>query len=184
MATQPLLVSDSESIKSASDEENFLSPEPLFSGSMQQANLDLYPSGGSVISLSIGTLSGSYHSCGVDLTGEIVCWGSNQYGQLGLGQASVSVRIPTKLNNVGVTGNGLSVSAGDDYTCAVYSNGEGYCMGAGQYGVLGDGTSDNQALPTLLPMPNGVQLVDVATATLHAGGLTLSNGVDCWGDGG
>jgi hypothetical protein len=64
------------------------------------------------------------------------CWGSNSWGQLGVGD-TMPRASPTPV------AGGLqfkSISPGDLVTCAVTLDGTGYCWGAGSSGAIGDGS--------------------------------------------
>lgn len=80
--------------------------------------------------------SGTSHTCAVSSTGSVMCWGANDQGQLGLGSTSVK-ELPTLVSfDEDVTI--LSVSAGDEHTCATTSSGEVYCWGSGNHKQLGE----------------------------------------------
>ena len=80
--------------------------------------------------------SGTSHTCAVSSTGSVMCWGANDQGQLGLGYTSVK-ELPTFISfDEDVTI--LSVSAGDEHTCAVSSDGEVFCWGSGSDKQLGE----------------------------------------------
>ena len=80
--------------------------------------------------------SGTSHTCAVSSNGSVMCWGANDQGQLGLGFTSVE-ELPTFVSfDEDVTI--LSVSAGDEHTCATTSNGEVYCWGSGSDKQLGE----------------------------------------------
>jgi alpha-tubulin suppressor-like RCC1 family protein len=80
------------------------------------------------------TLSlGSRHSCALNQAGDVVCWGSNQYGQLGRGAANLEgepgrAKLPSKMS---------AVAAGKAHTCAVTVDGAVFCWGLGSAGQLG-----------------------------------------------
>jgi alpha-tubulin suppressor-like RCC1 family protein len=87
------------------------------------------------------------HACGLTLTGEAYCWGSNEDGQLGNG-SKTSSNVP-----VAVTG-GLrfaSIRAGHFHTCAVSIDGQIYCWGATEWRGMGTGTTSGSTRPVLLP---------------------------------
>jgi alpha-tubulin suppressor-like RCC1 family protein len=88
---------------------------------------------------------GDGHTCGRRGSGQIVCWGANNYGQLGTGTTTPSL-VPVA--TVGLTATGLS--AGREHTCAVVANATLRCWGVNGSGQLGNGTSANALLPTLV----------------------------------
>ena len=56
--------------------------------------------------------AGHYHSCGIDESGSVLCWGQNDYGQ---------TDAPS--------GEFVSVSAGSYHSCAVDTDGVAHCWG-------------------------------------------------------
>jgi alpha-tubulin suppressor-like RCC1 family protein len=77
---------------------------------------------------------GSEYACGVTTTGQGYCWGSNNNGKLGAGQATIDSSTP-----VAVAG-GLafrSISAGFSHACGVTTSDAVYCWGANGSGQLG-----------------------------------------------
>jgi alpha-tubulin suppressor-like RCC1 family protein len=105
--------------------------------------------------LTFATISaGDGHTCGVTLNGEAYCWGFNAYGQLGDGTTTNQI-VPTR-----VTGGHkfAMVSAGPivpflGHTCGVTTSGEVYCWGDNFGGELGDGTTTQHLVPTLVNFP-------------------------------
>ena len=86
------------------------------------------------------------HTCAIGSNGEGYCWGYNYYGRLGNGgtsQSTTPVLVSQGERSTGVTFS--SISAGSDYTCAIGSDGEGYCWGYNRNGQLGDGSSGTNA---------------------------------------
>jgi alpha-tubulin suppressor-like RCC1 family protein len=90
---------------------------------------------------------GANHSCAVlnNASGNVQCWGRNEYGQLGIGsQANSSV----PQNVYGLT-QATTASGGDWHTCAIVGGGAVYCWGDNTFGQLGDGNGQDGALSTV-----------------------------------
>jgi len=121
--------------------------------------------------------AGRDHMCAVLVSGSVKCWGSNQYGQLGLGDTSQSVSSPTLAP--GLT-DVASLVAGWYHTCALLVSGSVKCWGYNYHGQLGLGyTSESVSSPTLVP-----GLTDVASLVAsfnNACALLVSGSVKCWG---
>jgi alpha-tubulin suppressor-like RCC1 family protein len=67
---------------------------------------------------------GQDHACGVTASGQAYCWGSNWYGQLGIGSRADEAPIPTAV----VGGHVFrSIVTGSNQTCALMETGEAYC---------------------------------------------------------
>lgn len=86
---------------------------------------------------------GQYHSCALLESGQVVCWGDNEYGQLGLGNTVNMGDNETALEaaNLGPDTKALQIGAGDDHTCALLDTGSVRCWGANYYGQLGLGNT-------------------------------------------
>src|SRR5262249_42794672 len=73
------------------------------------------------------------HRCVVDDSGGVLCWGTNQHGQLGDG-STIDRTEPVAV--VGLSSAVASVSIGDHHTCAVTVSGNALCWGANDTGQL------------------------------------------------
>lgn len=110
---------------------------------------------GSGIVLSVST-SGD-HTCAIITAvvsidnNSLVCWGNNEYGQLGTGSAGGYESEPSLLSGIS---NVTAVTTGVDYTCATTTGSKVYCWGANLSGQLGVGYySEIEPSPQLVPGP-------------------------------
>lgn len=97
--------------------------------------------------------AGKAHACAIDRnTGQLYCWGSNQFGQLGLGNQTLQTcasNIPCQPFPAPVSQGVVftSVSAGQDFTCALDNSNNAYCWGHNNVGQLGNGTMTDSNVP-------------------------------------
>ncbi|HEV8254093.1 MAG TPA: hypothetical protein VGQ78_05020, partial [Vicinamibacteria bacterium] len=77
------------------------------------------------------------HSCGAKSNGEVFCWGSNVYGQLGDGTTTTR---PSPVKVAGAV-SFISVSTGENHTCARSNAGTAYCWGRNDLAELGLGSA-------------------------------------------
>ncbi len=96
--------------------------------------------------------AGKWHSLALGSDGYVYAWGSNQHGQLGNNTATnssvpVRVRDPASPTDPNKGLKAIQVSAGDDHSLALDSNGYAYAWGENIYGQLGDGTTDDSNVP-------------------------------------
>jgi alpha-tubulin suppressor-like RCC1 family protein len=93
---------------------------------------------------------GFHHTC-VVIDEEVLCWGRNERGQLGQGNA-VQVGDDEPANAIGSFGFGLpitEVDAGGQFTCALLDEREVVCWGTGAEGQLGQGNTLNIGISEL-----------------------------------
>lgn len=115
---------------------------------------------------------GAYHSCAVSSQQGLMCWGLNNYGQLGLGTRSATNKASVVLS----ISNVVDVATRTIHTCAI-SVTVLYCWGRNRAGQLGTGNQVDSYTPAQIL--SGVDAVGVGTA--HTCAITSGN-VSCWGN--
>ncbi|MBD63732.1 MAG: hypothetical protein CME62_00870 [Halobacteriovoraceae bacterium] len=131
------------------------------------------------LSNNIKTISSGYsHSCAVDSSGTVTCWGFNAEGQLGNNSTTDS--------NIAVSVSGLAsgvkyVVTGSVHSCALLTTGAVKCWGDNSYGQLGDGTNTDSLVPVdVSGLSSGVDYI-FSTRAYHTCALLSNGGVKCWG---
>ncbi|MCA8838199.1 MAG: hypothetical protein K8963_10155, partial [Proteobacteria bacterium] len=84
------------------------------------------------------------HTCAINTTGELYCWGRGVSGQLGLDN-TFARNTPAQ---VGTATNWSQISAGASHTCATNATGRLHCWGSNLNGRLGLGNEIGQTTPT------------------------------------
>lgn len=141
---------------------------------------------------------GDEHTCTILTTGELKCWGSNDDGQLGLGDVNArgdeSGEMGDNLSTVNL-GSGQTtnqVSGGIGHTCALLENDEVKCWGANEQGELGLGDTQKRG-DEAGEMGDNLPEVNLGTdrtaSEITVGGsqscAILDNGeLKCWGSNG
>jgi len=122
---------------------------------------------------------GGYHSCVMlSVSGNVVCWGANDKGQLGLGD-TVSYSTPASEASVTISGV-LDIACGYEFTCAVLSYGVIACWGSNDAGQIGANVVDEIVIwPT--PFYDLSDVVSVFAGSKHACAIDNSNALYCWG---
>ncbi|MFH1173689.1 MAG: LamG-like jellyroll fold domain-containing protein, partial [archaeon] len=89
---------------------------------------------------------GGNHACGIRANdSQVLCWGSNYYGQLGNGSAGGNLSQPTEIPNA----TQYVTAGGSFHMCGIGVDSHVYCWGRNQYGQLGNGsTGGNVLTPT------------------------------------
>jgi alpha-tubulin suppressor-like RCC1 family protein len=131
--------------------------------------------------------TGTNHTCAVVTGGAVRCWGSNQFGQLGVSLGTTSSSTP--LTVPGVVAERVVV--GDAHTCVIVQSDQSVrCWGLGTSGQLGNGTTVDSAVPVTVVRATlagdvpatGLQSLDAGG--FHNCGVTREGSVDlglCWG---
>ncbi|MAG36986.1 MAG: hypothetical protein CL878_12190, partial [Dehalococcoidia bacterium] len=121
--------------------------------------------------------AGDVHTCALADDGTGYCWGDNFNGQLGDGATTDQTTPAPVTMPLGVTLT--TISAGDQYTCAVADDGTAYCWGYNFNGQLGDGTFDQRTVPTAVS--GGLNLTAIIAADDHTCALASDGAAYCWG---
>lgn len=127
-----------------------------------------------------GNVPAFNQTCAMTSLGGIKCWGNNGQGQLGNGNNN-NQTTPTDV--VGLTSGVLSVSTGNEFTCAVVTDGTVKCWGSNTKGQLGDGTTNNSLTPITVGGLSGNTIAITAGDGFACALQSQNNGnVMCWGD--
>lgn len=94
----------------------------------------------------VGVSAGIAHSCAIESTGDIHCWGSNSHGQIGDG-TTVDQPSAKKL----VTSGFKTILTGGSFSCGVALDNKAWCWGRNLHGNLGLGDTVDRLTPTMLP---------------------------------
>jgi alpha-tubulin suppressor-like RCC1 family protein len=127
--------------------------------------------------------TGGRTTCGVSVTGEAYCWGSNGDGSLGVGSGSTGSFVPVK---VATTQRFVDIAVGFQFACALNGGGDLYCWGAQSWNggvTAGGATGAITFTPTLLAGGRGYVAL-APGGTLGGCALTTNGTAECWGTGG
>lgn len=122
--------------------------------------------------------AGGNHTCALTDAGAVLCWGSNELGQLGDGTTDDRY-TPTQVSGLesGVT----AISTSDMGSCALTTLGAVFCWG---WGVsVGDGIETHTArtVPTqVYGLTSGIKAI--ASGWYHSCAISLQGTVSCWGN--
>lgn len=145
----------------------------------------------------VAVSTGGTFACALLQNGDVQCWGSNTYGQLGNPGTGSSSSTPVTVSQFGSVSQ---IAAGNTHVCAVVPKGQLgaglWCWGDNTEDQLGEGDVNSGSLPMQQPNPslatqvsgctsgcpppvqvNGVACGNKFTCVIVAGGTT-----ECWGD--
>ncbi len=120
------------------------------------------------------------HTCALSPGGDVHCFGSNYFGELGDGSI-VNAKKPVKAAVSGVK----SIATGAEVSCAVLAGGSVSCWGLNDQGQLGQGDADK----LIHPAPVAVRSLSGPAKSIAASSVTgavcaaLEDGsTQCWGE--
>jgi alpha-tubulin suppressor-like RCC1 family protein len=125
-------------------------------------------------------VAGGFHTCGLTGAGKAYCWGDNLNGQVGDGTTETLRTEPVAVaTNLSFT----TITAGAVHSCALISDGAGYCWGENSSAELGEGTATTTAQPTPTAMIGSLRFASLSVGSWnhHTCGLTAGGAAYCWG---
>ncbi len=145
--------------------------------------------GGDVIEAQQVAISQT-HACALSSEATISCWGSNEWGALGL-------NIPARFSDARVVESlfdATTVAAGYDHSCATSASGELRCWGSNTQGQRGWLSTEEPSIyhprwawfpEELSPQPNEVPSLSATNAVFADGWRSCASEIDgsvvCWG---
>ena len=134
--------------------------------------------------------TGDSFSCALSAGGGVLCWGSNNHGQLGNGDSSVT-KTDHPVAVVDGAGNALAgivqIDAESNHSCAVTGEGGVLCWGSNDQGKLGFNSANANSDHAVAVVDGDgsttalTGIVQVATGSLLTCAMTDEGGVLCWG---
>jgi alpha-tubulin suppressor-like RCC1 family protein len=106
----------------------------------------------------------------------LLCWGFNNYGEIGLGMAGTAVRTPTASPTIA---GAKQVGWGNGHGIALMTDGSVKTWGTNASGQLGDGSTTVNYSPTTIAALANISAV--ATGFLHNCVIMADASLKCWG---
>lgn len=128
------------------------------------------------VSLSINN-EGSF-SAALDVTGDAYVWGSNQFGQTGIGLSNGAVSSPTAVLG---SHKFKQLSAGSAHCLAIDNLGNLWAWGRNIFGTLGNGNTTDVSTP--VQSTTGMKWIYVLASTNTSYGITADGTLWSWGRG-
>jgi alpha-tubulin suppressor-like RCC1 family protein len=136
-----------------------------------------------VVGLSSGITkiaAGDYHTCALNSSGGVKCWGTNGSGELGFPRVSnypnANLQFPPT-DVVGLNATVIDIAARGSRTCALTNEGSVKCWGVTSYDSAVPASSDTPV--NIDGLPNDI--VAISVGGNHSCALSGSGRVMCWG---
>ncbi len=123
--------------------------------------------------------AGWAHTLILDDNGQAWAAGNNQFGQLGDGSDSNKDALTKVSMPDGVSFE--SVSAGGRHSLALDTAGHVWAWGNGEYGQLGNVTTESASRPVSVNLPEGITIIAIASRAGHSLALDTDGFVWAWG---
>jgi len=127
-------------------------------------------------------VAGQSHTCALRNDGAVFCWGRNVNGQLG-DNSTTQRNVPTQVNGLGASSGVVSLSAGNNHTCALKSDHSVVCWGANDSGQLGDSSITQRTTPATALSAASSTAVALSAGGRHTCVANFDGTAQCWGDG-
>lgn len=153
---------------------------------------DMSPSKVPNLNNMVKVVNGKTHSLALKSDGTVWAWGSNYYGELGIDSLGGSSNFPQQVK--GPNGNGFlqnvkEITAGNNFSVAVKSDGTVWIWGANWNGARGTGVGINQnthlSTPTQVKESSTTYITNVKTVSAgdnHSLALKDDGTVYAWGN--
>lgn len=125
---------------------------------------------------AVDIATGGEHTCLATRDGSVECWGSNEYGQLGVEPTAEVRRYVTQVDGLSEV---TQLAAGEYHTCALARDGV-YCWGLNLNDELGHPSNGLDYRPTLVP--NLMNVEGIAAGLAVSCARTSEGSAWCWGN--
>jgi len=122
-----------------------------------------------------GIVPGGIHTCALNPSSVVYCWGTNWNGTIGDGTTTDHL-VPTLVTTSQLF---YQIATGIAHNCALTDPGVAYCWGRNYAGQLGDGTTTDRLVPTAVA--GGLTFASIDVGFNHSCAVTTAGVAYCWG---
>lgn len=133
------------------------------------------------VSGALEVVCGNAHTCALISDGRVMCWGSNEFAQIG---RAALLALNATPEAVPMIGDAIAVGAGAEHTCVVRAGGQVWCFGKNDYGQTGQLPPMAPPLITPAPMRVGITFAGAFQSELGRSHSCAAHGAGdylCWG---
>lgn len=131
----------------------------------------------------VAVATGAEHSCALNASGEVYCWGSGAVGEIG---QTTNSSVPVQVSGVSDV---VAITAGARHTCALLANGRVSCWGQNseaQLGIARTTTTPTFRATAQVVLCNSCgtpleHVVAISAGGEHTCAVTASGKTVCWG---
>ncbi len=142
--------------------------------------------------LPVAVAAGSLHICALRAAGDVLCWGLDNYGLLGVGTSTTNTILvgAAKVVDLGTDAVAQSIVTGSMHSCVLLSDGGIKCWGYNAVGQLGLGDADNRgdtieemgdALAKVSLGRDAPKALSVSAGGFHSCAILADGSIKCWG---
>ena len=126
--------------------------------------------------------TGSGHSCAILDNGSAMCWGHDNYGQLGDGGDTTNINKPTTYVSIEDGQSITQIYAKQSRTCIVLNDNTASCWGFNENGQAGDDSTNRYKSPsTKVQFPDGKRVKSMGMGLKHTCAILEDDTLTCWG---
>jgi alpha-tubulin suppressor-like RCC1 family protein len=123
--------------------------------------------------------AGASFSMALKADGTVWTWGTNQYGQIGSGAASLFVATPYQVDNLN---NVTEIVPGGVHCLALRNDGSVWAWGDDTHGQVGNGPTSTSPVTRPVQVVNLTGALAIAAGSMHSLALKSDGTVWSWGD--
>ena len=126
--------------------------------------------------------TGSGHSCAILDNGSAMCWGHDNYGQLGDGGDTTNINKPTTYVSIEDGQSITQIYAKQSRTCIVLNDNTASCWGFNEDGQAGDDSTNRYKSPSAkVQFPDGKRVKSMGMGLKHTCAILEDDTLTCWG---
>ena len=126
--------------------------------------------------------TGNSHTCAILENGSAMCWGLDNYGQLGDGGDATNLIKPTSFVSIDGGQTVAQIYARQLRTCIVLADNSASCWGFNEDGQAGDDSTNTYKSPSVkVEFPQGKGVKSMGMGLKHTCAILEDDTLTCWG---